>query len=293
MVMPCRSFLWSGVADVKNLDLEQLKSFLADHAQDDLLSWVHEQKLMDLFGISCSAADELIMTSGMLPARYQRNREMIATEQQLKLLRSQVAVVGCGGLGGYVIEELARLGVGRLRVIDPDVFEEHNLNRQLLATIANLGTSKAAAALKRVQGINPAVSVDPRQVAVGLDNGVELLTGMDVVVDAIDNINGRLDLAQLCRRLDIPLVHGSIAGWFGQVGSIKPGQPTMQKLYANRTAGKGIESTFGNPSFTPAVVGSLQAAEVCKMLLAQGGLLDERVLSVDLLQMQFDDIPVQ
>ena len=278
---------------MKNLDLEQLQVFLADHAQDDLVSWAHEQKLMDLFGLSCSAADELIMTSGLLPARYQRNRQMISIEQQYQLLQSQVAVVGCGGLGGYVIEELARLGVGRLKVIDPDVFEEHNLNRQLLATIANLGTSKAAAALKRVQGINPAVSVEPRQVAVGLDNGVELLTGMDVVVDAIDNISGRLELAQLCSQVAIPLVHGSIAGWFGQVSSIKPGQGTMQKLYANWTAGKGIESRFGNPSFTPAVVGSLQAAEVCKILLIQGGLLDERILSVDLLQMQFDNIPMQ
>jgi molybdopterin/thiamine biosynthesis adenylyltransferase len=293
MVMPCRFFPWSEGDEMKELDLKQLKVFFAGHAQRDLLSWPNELKLMDLFGLSCRAADELIMTSGFLPARYQRNRQMISTAQQLQLLKSQVAVVGCGGLGGYVIEELARLGVGRLLVIDPDFFEEHNLNRQLLATIDNLGTSKAVAAQKRVQEINPAVSVDPRQVAVGPDNGFELLTGMDVVVDAIDNINGRLDLAQLCRQLGMTLVHGSIGGWFGQVACIKPGQSTMQKLYPNPTASKGIESTFGNPSFTPAVVGSIQAAEVCKVLLGQGRLLDERILSVDLLQMQFDEIPVQ
>ncbi|WP_337906870.1 HesA/MoeB/ThiF family protein [Pelovirga terrestris] len=277
---------------MKNPDLEQIQVFLADHAQDDLVSWAHEQQVMEQFGVTCSEVDELIMQSGFLPARYQRNRHMISISQQLQLLKSRVAVVGCGGLGGYVIEELARLGVGHLRVIDPDIFEEHNLNRQLLATIDNLGTSKAAAALKRVQDINPAVGIDPRQVAVGFDNGIELLTGMDVVVDAIDNISGRLELAQLCSQLAIPLVHGSIAGWFGQVSCIKPGQGTMQKLYANRTADKGIESTFGNPSFTPAVVGSLQAAEVCKILLIQGELLDEGILTVDLLQMQFDTIPV-
>ncbi|MFO7812138.1 MAG: HesA/MoeB/ThiF family protein [Pelovirga sp.] len=277
---------------MKNLDLAQLNSFIADHAQGDLVSWAHEQQLMDLFELNCHEADALIMTAGFLPARYQRNRQMISTEQQLKLLKSQVAVVGCGGLGGYVIEELARLGVGRLRVIDPDVFEEHNLNRQLLSTIDNVGTSKAVAALKRVQDINPAVSVDPRQVKVGSDNGIELLTGMDVVVDAIDSISGRLELAQLCSQLDIPLVHGSIGGWFGQAGCIKPGQSTMQKLYPNPTADRGIESTFGTPSFTPAVVGSMQAAEVCKILLAQGRLLDEGILTVDLLQMQFDKVPV-
>ena len=140
--------------------------------------------------------------------------------------------------------------------------------------------------------LDPAVCVDPRQVAVGLDNGAVLLTGMDVVVDAIDNISGRLELAQLCRQLDIPLVHGSIGGWFGQVVCMKPGQDTMERLYSNRTASRGIESTFGNPSFTPAVIGSLQAAEACKVLLGQGRLLDERILSVDLLQMQFDEIPL-
>lgn len=278
---------------MKNIDLEQLKDFFSGHAEGDLVSWPNQLKLMDLFGVTCSEADELIMQSGFLPARYQRNRHMISITQQLQLLKSRVAVVGCGGLGGYVIEELARLGVGRLRVIDSDAFEEHNLNRQLLSTIANLGTSKVAAAVSRVTDINPAVKVEPRQVIVGRDNGVDILSGVDVVVDAIDNINGRLDLEQICHQIEVPLVYGAIAGWFGQVGCIKPGQGTLQKLYANWTAGKGIESTFGNPSFTPAVVGSFQAAEVCKVLLGQGGLLDERILSVDLLQMQFDDIPVQ
>ncbi|MBW6508059.1 MAG: HesA/MoeB/ThiF family protein [Desulfuromonadales bacterium] len=278
---------------MKNIDHEQLKDFFSGHAEGDLVSWPNQLKLMDLIGVTCSEADELIMQSGFLPARYQRNRHMISITQQLQLLKSRVAVVGCGGLGGYVIEELARLGVGRLRVIDSDVFEEHNLNRQLLSTITNLGTSKVAAAVSRVTEINPAVKVEPRQVIVGRDNGVDILSGVDVVVDAIDNVKGRLDLEQICHQVEVPLVYGAIAGWFGQVGCIKPGQGTMQKLYANWTAGKGIESTFGNPSFTPAVVGSFQAAEVCKVLLGQGGLLDERILSVDLLQMQFDDIPVQ
>jgi molybdopterin/thiamine biosynthesis adenylyltransferase len=179
-----------------------------------------------------------------------------------------------------------------LLVIDPDVFTEHNLNRQLFATMNTLGTSKAVAAFKRVQEINPAVCVESRQITVGLDNGVDLLTGMDVVVDAIDNINGRLELAQLCSQIGVPLIHGAIGGWFGQVACIKPGQSTMQKLYPNPTAEKGIESRFGNPSFTPAVVASMQSAAVCKTLLGQGEVLDERVLLIDLLELQFDNIPM-
>lgn len=272
---------------------ETLHRFFAEHTDGDLVSWTNQQKLMELLSVSCREAEELIMTSGFLPARYQRNRQMISIEQQQTLLSSQVAVVGCGGLGGFVIEELARLGVGRLLLIDADVFEEHNLNRQLLATIDNLGTSKAAAAAKRVMEINPAVMVDLRQVRVGIDNGLQLLTGMDVVVDAIDNIDGRLDLEQICAELDIPLIHGAIAGWFGQVGCVRPGRQVLQKLYANWVEGKGIESTFGNPSFTPALVGSLQAAETCKLLLGQGQLIEERILAVDLLHMRFDEIPIQ
>ena len=273
-------------------DLDNLPSFLAGHAAGELIFWPAELEMMDIFKLDCTAADALIMQHGYLPARYQRNRSMLSISHQHRLLDAQVAVIGCGGLGGYVIEELARLGVGRMRVIDPDVFEEHNLNRQLLATIDNLGSSKVAAAVQRVQEINPATRVEPRQVAVELSNGQEVLAGVDLVVDAIDNISGRLELAEICNRLGVPLVHGAIAGWFGQVASVDPGRDTLQKLYANWTAGKGIESGMGNPSFTPAVAASLQVAETCKLLLGLGHPLQDRVLSIDLLQMQFDEIPV-
>ena len=271
---------------------DQVPSFLAGHAEADLISWPAEQEMMNIFKLDCHKADALIMQHGFLPARYQRNRSMLSISHQQRLLAAQVAVIGCGGLGGYVIEELARLGVGRLRVIDPDVFEEHNLNRQLLATIDNLGYSKVAAAVQRVQEINPAVRVEPRQVAVEPANGREVLAGVDVVVDAIDNISGRLELAEICSQLGVPLVHGAIAGWFGQVASVDPGRDTLQKLYASWTAGKGIESGMGNPSFTPAVAASLQVAETCKLLLGLGHPLRDRVLSIDLLQMQFTEIPM-
>lgn len=273
-------------------DLDQLQKFLDLHAENELVSWSVQLEMMALFSLNCSEADALIMRHGCLPARYQRNRSMLSVSHQQQLHGAQVAVVGCGGLGGYVIEELARLGVGRLRVIDPDVFEEHNLNRQLLATIGNLGRSKVAAAAQRVQEINPAVQVESRQVAIELSNGRETLAGVDVVVDAIDNIGGRLELAEICSQLKVPLVHGAIAGWFGQVVSVQPGQGTLQKLYANWTAGKGIEAGLGNPSFTPAVAASLQVAETCKLLLGLGRPMQDQVLSIDLLQMRFEEIPI-
>ena len=132
-----------------------VKRFLAEKADGQLLSWVDQREMMSRFELDCAAAEVLILQGGYLPARYQRNQQMIPTKQQLRLFQSKVAVVGCGGLGGYILEELARLGVGQIVAIDPDVFEEHNLNRQLLSTIDSLGVAKTEAAVGRIAAINP------------------------------------------------------------------------------------------------------------------------------------------
>lgn len=269
-----------------------VKRFLAEKADGTLLSWVDQREMMSHFELDCATAEKLILQGGYLPARYQRNQQMISTLQQLQLFQSKVAVVGCGGLGGYILEELSRLGVGQIVAIDPDIFEEHNLNRQLLSTIELLGTSKADAAVKRIAEINPAVSVSAINAAFSQENGSELLDGAVLAIDAVDNIPARLELAEICSQLNIPLVHGAIAGWYGQVMTVSPGDGSMQKLYANWSGGKGIEASLGNPSFTPAVAASLQVAEACKLLLGQGRGLNKRMLSINLLDMQFEEIPL-
>ncbi len=269
-----------------------VKRFLDEKADGKLLSWVNQREMMSLFELECATAEELILQGGYLPARYQRNQQMISTEQQLQLFQGKVAVVGCGGLGGYILEELARLGVGQIVAIDPDVFEEHNLNRQLLSTIDSLGVAKAEAAMERIAAINPAVRVSPITAAFDLENGRNMLSGATLVIDAVDNVPTRLELAEICSQLDIPLVHGAIAGWYGQVVTLYPGDETLQKLYANWKEGKGVEAKLGNPSFTPAVIASLQVAEACKLLLGQGRPVRNSMLAIDLLDMQFDEIPL-
>ena len=119
-----------------------------------------------------------------------------------------------------------------------------------------------------------------------------MLEGVELVIDAVDNIPTRLDLSEICSQLKLPLVHGAIAGWYGQVSTVFPGDGTLQKLYANWSGGKGIEAGLGNPSFTPAVAASLQVAEACKLLLGQGVPLRNKMLSINLLDMQFDEIPL-
>lgn len=270
--------------------METLEAYLASGATGDLLPWSVQVSAMARYGLGCAQVEAAALSVDLLPARYQRNRRTISTAGQLTLLRSAVAVVGCGGLGGYVIEQLARLGVGRLVVIDPDRFEEHNLNRQLLASLADLGRAKVEAAVDRVASINPAVSVVPVPRAIGAANGAELLAGVGLVIDALDSIPARLELAATCDTLGLPLVHGAIGGWYGHVATQFPGERTIEKIYGDCTEGKGVEQELGNPSFTPGVIASLQVAEACKVLLGTGLPLRGRHLHVDLWSMEVVEI---
>lgn len=270
--------------------MEEVLEFLQQRLDQSLLPWSAQKEAVLRFGLSLAAVEELALENGIFPARYQRNRNMISLREQLQLLRSRVAVIGCGGLGGYVIEELARIGVGTIVAIDPDVFEEHNLNRQILATPGNLGRPKVEAAALRVAVINPAVNLVAIQKAYGEENGAELLCGAQVIVDALDSIPTRIALAQTCTELGAPMVHGAIGGWYGQVATQFPGDDTIQRLYSRWVSGKGVEQQLGNPSFTPAVVASLEAAEVCKILLGQGEPLRHRKLVINLLDMEFEEV---
>lgn len=277
--------------------MNNIRNFLQERLSDGLLSWAAQKEAAELFGLSYGTVEELALENGMFPARYQRNRNMISVTEQLQLHRSKVAVIGCGGLGGYIIEELARLGIGWIVAIDPDIFEEHNLNRQLLSSPGALGKAKVEAARARVNEINPAVTITPIKDAFCTANGRELLEGVTVAVDALDSIAYRLELAETCTELGIPMVHGAIGGWYGHVATQLPGDTTVQNIYRNWVEGKGIEKHLGNPAFTPAVVASMEVAEVCKIVLGKGELLRNRKLSIDLLDMEIHeisyDVPVE
>ncbi|MDD2734091.1 MAG: HesA/MoeB/ThiF family protein [Desulfuromonadaceae bacterium] len=270
--------------------MDALSAFIRDHSDGQLFPWARQHEAAVRFSVSVAQVEAAALQQNILPARYQRNRQAISVSDQFTIFSSCVAVIGCGGLGGYVVEELARLGVGRIVVIDPDVFEEHNLNRQLFSTPANLGRAKVEAAAARVREINPAVTLAPIQKAFSIDNGAELLNGCQIVVDALDSIQVRLELAEICSTMNIPLVHGAIAGWFGHVTTQFPGDTTLQTIYRSWKGGKGVEQTLGNPSFTPAVVASIEVAEVCKLLLGQGNPLRGRQLIIDLLSMEIQVI---
>ena len=218
----------------------------------------------------------------LVPARYVRNLGTVGWEGQLALLKSTVGIVGAGGLGGWIVEGLARMGVGRLIVIDGDVFQDSNLNRQGFCTERNLGQSKVEAARQRVAQVNPAVEVVAHKVRVDEEQMVELLHGAEVVVDALDALPTRLSLQRAARKLSVPLVHGAIAGFVGQVMTILPEDPGLLGLYGrDRVPERGIEAQWGNPAATPMMVAAWQIQEVVKLVTVQGVTLHRRMLFMD------------
>ncbi len=216
-----------------------------------------------------------MLQEGICPRRYERNVPMFGLEGQRTLLESHVAVVGCGGLGGYCVELLARNGVGQITLIDGDVFEESNLNRQILATIETLKHNKAEIAAKRVQDINPAVSTNIFSVFADRTNLAKILRHVpdspcQMVIDAVDSIPGKLMLADFCSRMNIPMIHGALAGSYGQVSVLFPGDDTLKWLYPQEftgTSAQGDEKVLGTPGMTPPLVASLRVTEVLKLLL--------------------------
>ena len=229
-----------------------------------------------------------IMENG-INARYERNIKALSVEEMHKLHAAKVCIIGSGGLGGYIVEILARIGVHNITLVDFDVFDTNNLNRQLLCEEALLGHPKADAAAARIQRVNSEVTLTPIKEAITAENASAILTGHDVVVDALDNIQTRLMLAESCRNLGIPLIHGSIAGWFGQVAVILPGDTTMEKMFGQVKAQRGIEKELGNLPFTASTVASLQAAEAVKVLVGKE-VENHTVLQIDLLYGEYTRI---
>ncbi len=227
-----------------------------------------------------------------LKDRYSRNMTALSEEECAKLAGSKVAIVGCGGLGGLVIEALARIGVGHLRVIDGDVFEASNLNRQLLCTEDALGREKAVVASERVKAINSTVEVETIVAMLGEANAAALLYGADCVVDCLDNLEARFWMAHACQSLGIPVVYGAIAGWFGQICTVYPGDPSFVSIYGE-PFGESQHKKLGNLPFTAYSISSFQSAEAVKVLLGRSGQIRNRLLMVDLLDGSVDDMELQ
>ena len=217
--------------------------------------------------------------------RYARNIPAL-TEEECRLLRTKrVLVVGCGGLGGYIADMLARIGVGSLRLVDGDVFEVTNLNRQLLSEVPLLGREKAQVAAERVARVNPDVTAEAMVTFLTEENAAELLQGCDIAVDALDNIPSRRILSAACEESGIPYVYGAIQGWIAQAAVSLPGDGLIRKLFPEevRIRDKSVLS------FTPALCASMQTA-LCVKLLTGRPVETGKIYYFDLLNQEFETI---
>lgn len=222
-----------------------------------------------------------------MDARYARNIPALTEAECALLRRKRVLVVGCGGLGGHIIDQLARIGVGFLRVVDGDVYEPTNLNRQLLSELPLMGMSKAKAAADRIARVNPDVTVDAVEAFMTADNVRDLIAGCDAVVDGLDNIPSRRILAAACAEADIPYIFGAIQGWVAQAAVSMPGDRLIHTLYPEEIQIRD-KSVL---SFTPALCASIQSA-LCVKLLVGRSVNTGTVYYFDLLNQEFETIPM-
>ena len=219
--------------------------------------------------------------------RYERNIPALSEEACNTLLGKRVLVVGCGGLGGHLIDMLARIGVGTLRVVDGDVFEPSNLNRQLLSEVPLLGVSKAKAAAAKISRINPEISVEAVDSFLTEKNVRRLLLFCDVVLDGLDNIESRRILAKECERAGIPYIYGAVNGWVAQAAISMPGDHLVEKLYPEGSILKN-KSVL---SFTPALCASMQVS-LCVKLLTGRQVETGKLYYFDLLNQEYETIPI-
>lgn len=218
--------------------------------------------------------------------RYERNAPAISGAEQELLASKRALVAGCGGLGGYIIELLGRVGVGHITAVDGDVFAYSNLNRQLLSTMGTLGMPKPVCAAERMNAVNPEVSVTPVCEFITEENAASLTAGHDVIVDALDNGKTRILLTAAAKDAGIPFVSGAIGGWHGRVIVLYPGD-NVDFLWQGEPS-----SPMGNLSFVAAHVASVQAAETVKVLLGRPGVIRGRLLELDMLNARWDEIPL-
>ena len=230
--------------------------------------------------------------------RYQRHLSLpeVGEEGQLKLLDAKVLLLGAGGLGSPAALYLTAAGVGTIGIIDMDVVDESNLQRQILHNVDRVGDRKVDSAKKTLTALNPDVNVVTYDVRLGADNIMEILDGYDVVVDGADNFPSRYLLNDASVKLGIPVVHGSIFRFEGQVTVFDPKNgPTYRDMLPEPPPAEFAPSCAeaGVLGVLPGIVGSIQALETIKLILGLGEGLSGRLVAFDALDMTFREYRLQ
>lgn len=223
--------------------------------------------------------------------RYSRQIRLngFGEEGQEKLKGASALIVGLGGLGCAVATYLTLAGVGRMCLIDHGTVELSNLNRQTLYSARDIGRSKVESAREKLVALNPKLEIQGIMEEIKEENVWNMVEGYNIIVDALDNLAGRYLLNELSSSRNLPLFHGAVYGYGGQVTTILPGMtPCLKCIYH----GHGISPPEEIPviGVIPAIIGCIQSGEVIKYILGIGQLLTGRLLIYDGLSQEFIEV---
>jgi len=215
--------------------------------------------------------------------------EEIGYQGQLKLKHAKVCVVGVGGLGNPITSRLAAMGIGTLRIVDRDVIELSNLHRQTMFDEDDVGQIKVEVAAKKLQKLNPDCTIEALAVSVNDYTALEVIEGCDVVVDALDSVNARYALNKACVKFNIPFVTGAAVGVSGQAFTILPKTsacyycmfPSLDEDSMPTCSIEGV-----HPSIL-SIIGGIEVTEAVKVILGKKPSLSEKILHVDIENLDF------
>lgn len=230
--------------------------------------------------------------------RYSRHILLpeVGGKGQQKISRSRILIIGAGGLGSPAALYLAAAGVGTLGLIDHDVVDLSNLQRQVIHHTPDIGRLKVQSAQEKIQALNPDVAVVMHEESLVAANAIELIRGYDVVIDGVDNFPAKFLINDACYFAGKPLVHGGILRFEGRVTTIVPGQSACYRCVFRQPPPPGLVASCqeaGVLGVLAGIIGTLQASEALKLILGIGRPLTDRLLDFDAQNSSFREIAVR
>ena len=239
--------------------------------------------LSNIFNLIPRELEIIALENDIIPERYIRNIDTFSCGDQIKVLNSKVSIIGLGGLGGTVAENLARIGIGRLVLVDFDSFENSNLNRQSLCSHDTLKTYKVHAAQEKVNQINPSVTVEKYETLINEENVSGILNNPDVVVDCLDSIDARFIVEDASRQIPAPVVSASVSGLCGHIMTVFPEDTGISLIHGPREEAGMVRAEYssGILAHTASFAANIQTSETIKIILKKGDLLRNEVFLFD------------
>ena len=227
-----------------------------------------------------------------------RQKEIFSEEEQEILRTTPIVIIGCGGLGGTIIEQFVRAGFEELTIVDQDVFNETNLNRQVRSNLGTVGKSKVKITKSAMEQINPNINITDYDLTIDEKNISKILKGNKILVDAVDNVYTRVLISREAKQQGMVFVHSAVEKTMGQLSVFEPNSVSYEELFRLKSVDKSLDDDVKNYllsisakkpqvlGVTPSIFGSLQVNETIKYILNKKDVvLAPKVLMWDLFNM--------